>query len=415
MTSLLDDEAAERLFLQLHNLRFIASVTACGSATAASQLLFKSASTITRGIGEVEEAIGLSLFERRSGGYIANLYGRILVERIRRIQNEMDLVENEFGRMKSKGSWVSTGALHYLLYSGRKMLLLMHLADTRSFADAATLLEVTQSGASMALGRIEDSLGVRLFFRGIEGLTPTDEAAKLIQHAKRMRAELRHATSELSSVAGSPVGTTVIGTLPMARTDILPRAIGQCLTRYPDIQVQTVEAPGAVLISQLRSGEIDAVLSVPGAGFEPAGLLVEPLFRDELVVVVSPAHPLAGRRGLTLGDIAASKWILPRRNSVSRALFEHACEAQRIKAPKAAVETADLLLMRLLLSTGEMLALTSLSYVQYELGAGIISRLDVQMTPIERDVVLLRRDAMALSPAAMSLIDEIRATTAALA
>ncbi|WP_250518413.1 LysR family transcriptional regulator [Caballeronia sp. ATUFL_M1_KS5A] len=411
MTSLLDDEAAERMFLQLHNLRIIASAAACGSATAAGHLLFKSASTITRGIGEVEQAIGLTLFERGPAGFIPNLYGRILVERIRRIRDEMDLVEGEFVRAKTKGSRVSTGALSYLLHSGRKLLLLIHLADKRNFADAAGQLKVTQSGASMALGRIEDSLGVRLFFRGMQGLTPTDEASKLILHAKRMRAELRHAASELSSVAGSLVGTTIIGTLPMARTDILPRAIGRCLARYPNIQVQTVEAPGAVLISQLRSGEIDAVLSVPGPGFEPAGLLVEPLFRDELVVVASPTHPLAGRRGLTLAEIATWKCILPRRHSVSRTMFERACDDEGIKPPKAAVETADLLLMRLLLADREMLALTSLSYVQYELTAGILSRIDVRMTPIERDVALLRRDAMTLSPAATSLIDEIRATT----
>lgn len=409
------EAAADRLYLQLHNLRIVAAVAASGSATAAGQLLFKSTSTITRGVAGVEEVLGIPLFQRVAGGFVPNESGASLVSRIERVESQLNLAAAELARLKGRSGPASTAALHDLLDNGRKLLLLIHLADTRSIAAAAAAMSITQSGASIALGRIEHALGMRLFFRGTQSLAPTEEAEKLVLHAKRMYAEVRHAISELSFAAGVSAGTTIVGALPVARADILPRAIGACLAKFPDIQIRSVEAPGAVLISQLRCGELDAVLSVPDSGFEPAGLLVEPLFSDELVVVGSPAHPLAGLHGVTLDDLVAANWILPRRDSVSRRLFEQAWEQRGMSPPRAAIETADLLLMRLLLSQGDMLALTSLSYVRYELNARQLVRLDLDLPPIRRDVVLLQRDAMRLSPPAACFVDEVRRATADLA
>lgn len=403
------EPTAERLYLQLHNLRIVAAVATSGSATAAGQVLFKSTSTVTRGVAAVEEAIGTELFERVAGGLIINASGATLVSRIRRIENEVQLAA-ESARGTGRNP-VSSAALRDLLHSGRKMMLLTHLADTRNVAAAAAAMSITQSGVNMALGRIERALGMHLFFKGWQTVTPTDEVATLVLHAKRMRAELRHAVAELSSAAGSLAGTTVVGGLPMARTDVLPRAIGACLAKFPGVQIRSVEAPGEVLISQLRCGEIDVVLTVPGDSFEPAGLLVETLFGDELAVVVSPAHPLAAAHCVTLDDLIASRWILPQRRSVSRKLFDQLWEQQGTSPPRAAVETADGLMIRSLLTQGDMVALTSLSYVQNELNARQLAKLDVQMAPIRRDVLLLQRDDMKLSTPAASFVDELRRAT----
>jgi LysR family transcriptional regulator of gallate degradation len=237
----------------------------------------------------------------------------------------------------------------------------------------------------------------------------TTAAARLILRAQRVRAELRHALSDLSSLAGGSTGITVIGTLPMARADILPRAIGNCLNISPHLRIQVVEAQREPLLAQLRAGEIDAVLSVLSASFDPRDLVVEPLFADRLGVIAGRTHPLACASRAALRDIAAANWILPSDNAVSRALFDDQFVKRAIDPPRPTVQTGDLLIMRPLLARGDMLAFTSLSLVQFEIDAGLLVQIEADMDDVGREVVLLRREAAHLPASTLSLLAEIRA------
>lgn len=60
---------------------------------------------------------------------------------------------------------------------------------------------------------------------------------------------------------------------------------------------------------------------------------IEPLLRDEMTVVARADHPLAGTPDLALGGLAACRWILPWRSSVSRGLFEARFEEVGLPPP----------------------------------------------------------------------------------
>lgn len=400
-------DTADRLFAHLGALLMVSAVAERRSVTGAAEALFKSASAVTRGVAEIEQILGLPLFERGGSGFVLNGYGRVLLARLARIEAEIAAAQADIGRMNGRSGRVHAGALRHMLRSGRKLLLLIHVSDARSVSGAALTQGISQSGVSMSLGRIEETLGVRLFYRSIQGMTPTDAAARLILRARRMRAELRHALSDLASFAGEPVGTAVIGALPLARTEILPRGIGDCVARHPGVQVDAIEAPGETLISRLRAGEIDIVLTVPGRDFDAKGLVAELLFADRLIMVAAADHRLATRAGLLLAEIADEPWILPAAHSVSRDLFERQFLRLGLKPPQPAVQTADLALIRRLLAENGMLAFTSHQLVAAEIGSGTMVCLDVQADRIAREVVMLRREGAMLSPAARTLIEAI--------
>ena len=404
-----DGQGVDQLLLQRHNLRIFSTIVASGSVTTAALAINKSPSAVVRGLAELERALGLTLLERRRGGVSMTQYGDVLFARLRRIEAETDVVVAELARVPG----TSVAALRHVLYNGRKLLLMIHLADEGTVAGAAALLAVTQPGASLALGRIEESIGIALFYRNLQGVFPTDAAARIVLRAKRIRAELRHALSDLAALGGGASGTLVVGTLPMARTDILPRAIGACLDASPHVRVQIVEAQREALLAKLRSGEIDAVLAAPSASFDPRGLIVESLFLDRLIVVASRDHPLASAREVTLHQIASAKWILPWENAVSRVLFDDQFAKQGVEPPSPLIQTGDLLVMRPLLARGDMLAFTSASLVRYEIDMGALVEIDVQMDELIREVVLLRRERAQLPASALLLVDELKKVMAA--
>ena len=76
-----------------------------------------------------------------------------------------------------------------------------------SFARAADRLGLSQSAISKAVARLEDRLGVQLFFRTTRHLSLTDEGRAYYQSCVRALAELEAAESALADRKASPSGT----------------------------------------------------------------------------------------------------------------------------------------------------------------------------------------------------------------
>lgn len=398
----------DAIFLQLRQVTALATLVDSGTVTSAAKALNKSPSALVRGIAELEGILGVTLLERRRGYISPTLYGDSLLSRATRIEREIAAAQAELS--KSPGSSVS--AIKHLLQSGRKLRLLVQLSDAGSVSGAASALSISQPGASLSLARIEEAIGLSLFHRNIHGVVPTDVGARLVRHAKLIRAELRHALAEISALSGAPSGTIVIGTLPMARANILPRAIAASLEVFPELRVQVVEAQREPLLAQLRSGEIDALLSARAANFDPRGLIVESLFKDRLVVVASRDHPLAGASSVSLNEIAPRNWIMPWENAIARILFEEQFAKRGLNLPKATVQTGDLLVMRPLLARADLLAFTSSSLVRFEIDSGALVELPVDMDELTREIVLLSREGASLPASTCAFIEELRKASA---
>jgi LysR family transcriptional regulator, regulator for genes of the gallate degradation pathway len=111
-------------------------------------------------------------------------------------------------------------------------------------AAALYRMGMTQAGASVALARMEDGLGQTLFLRRNDGMVATDVTERLVAHARRIFAELRHMAADIAARPGQVRGT-VVGAL---------RPSDQC-----------------------------------------HGLITEPLFVDRLAILARADHPPARR------------------------------------------------------------------------------------------------------------------------
>lgn len=408
-----DIDPAETDGAQLHTIRIFLSVAEEESIARATRILNKAPSAVSRAVAELEKSIGMSLFDRGARGIQLNDYGQLVLARARRIQAELAEAAGDLARMKPRKSAASPSAIEHLLFSNRKLMLLIHLVETRKISAAAERLGITQSGASMSLGRIEAALGATLFHRGLQGVIPTETANRVAIRAKRVFAELRHMALDVTTVSGDYAGTVVIGTLPLGRTRVFPMAIADAISRHPGIRVTTIDSPFHQLIDGLRSGEIDASLGVPRKETDFTGLVIEPLFADRLTVLMRQGHPLAGKP-ISLAELARRQWILPWQSSPSRALFDAQFLMAGIAPPQASTESADLAVVRQLLASSDALALASARQMEVELESGALVELDTGFTGMERQVCLMLREGAMLSPVAMVLVDALRAQGAAL-
>jgi LysR family transcriptional regulator of gallate degradation len=394
---------------KLQNFRVFLSVADAKSIKGAADELFKAPSAITRSIMELERALDVPLFERKPRGMFITAYGEAVLARARRIHDELHAASSEILHSASpKGSLSSPSAVSNLLFSGRKLQLIVYLAELRNISSAAAHMKMTQSGVSMALARIESALGLFLFRRRIEGMMPTDIADLLVMHARRVFAELRHLRSDISAISGNLTGHVVIGSTPLGRTHFLPTAIATAISRQPELNISTVESLYEELVTGLRSGDIDIVFGVLRSGDANIGLVTEPLFHDRLSVLVRAGHRLTRRKHLSLSELRNEKWIVPRPNAPGRSLLDASFKAEGLKAPIPSVETGDLAIVRELLSASDLVAVTSPNQLEFEIRSGALVELPIELKGTKRDVGLIIREGAMLPPAALTLLEIIR-------
>lgn len=405
----LDGSAAleQALALQLHNIRAFLLIVQAGSIAAAARQLNRAPSAVTRALQELERAIGRTLCERSGQGIVPNPQGHLVRVRAERIADELGRAGAELARDSDRTSASSPSALSEFLFSGRKLALLVQIGDAGTLSAAAERSGIGQSGASMALSRIESMVGMALFHRGKHGLVATQAARRLIVRARRVSAELRHLAAELSDDRGSLRGLVVVGTSPLGRTHVLPMAMAASLQRHPELRISMIESGAVQLLASLRAGQLDAVVGVPRRAVENTGLAVEPLFEDRMAIIARAGHPLAGRR-LSLQDMEQVRWLLPWPHSPSRQLFDQGVRALGIMLSAPSVESADLAAIRQLLIATDLVALVSARQMRFELQSGLAVELDTPLCAITRQVALITRKQAMLSPSAVAVMAAIR-------
>jgi len=221
------------------------------------------------------------------------------------------------------------------------------VAGERSFSRAARKLRRTQPAVSQAIRRLENDAGERLIDRSSRDGTLTDAGELLLDYATRLLRLADEATSAVSDLRDVRKGRVLIGANEGGVHARLP-LISAFQKSYPDIlvDVRRVHARQMAQEVLLRSVDFGLITFTP----PERDLLSIVLGVDELVLLVPPDHPLAGRKQITMEEMGRQSVIAhndpsPARERVLR-LYEqrHAPLNIRMSLPsldgiKRAVET----------------------------------------------------------------------------
>jgi LysR family transcriptional regulator, regulator for genes of the gallate degradation pathway len=121
--------------------------------------------------------------------------------------------------------------------------------------------------------------------------------------------------------------------------------------------VRILDGPYDELLGGLRRGSIDFLI---GALRDPApigDIIQKPLFDDRLALIAGPAHPLAGRKDVSIDDLLAFPWVVPRSGTPTRHQFETLFLSKGRSPPPRVIESGSLLLMRELMEDRQHLGI----------------------------------------------------------
>ncbi|MDX3905135.1 MAG: LysR family transcriptional regulator [Pigmentiphaga sp.] len=391
--------------IPLRELRVSAAVARDGGIRPAAETLLRTASAVSRAIGQLEQRLRVPLFERHGRGMLPTPAGRLAYARFCRIEHELEQVLDEAARA-GRTIEPTTAAVEGL-FDERRLTVASLLAETGHMPTVAWRLGVSQPAVSASIARLEAALHERLFLRTPSGMVPSTQGGRWLLRFDRALAELRYLNQDIAALRGSMAGVIAVGALPLARTRILPQAIATLRAAHPELRVHARESPYEQLCADLLSGKLDFIIGALRPDGDQA-LHHELLFTDELCVMAATTHPLAQRRRVQLADLRGQSWVLSRPGTPLRESLEAFFAAHGEPPPVPAVETGDLALVRGMLVTGGMLTVLSTHQLQYEVEAGQLCMLPVSLDGLQRRIGITTRSGAQLPDSVRALLDEIR-------
>jgi DNA-binding transcriptional LysR family regulator len=186
------------------------------------------------------------------------------------------------------------------------------VARAGGFRDAARAGDMSPSGLSEAVRRLETQLGVRLLNRTTRSVAPTEAGKRLLDRLGPALAEVQSALDVVNSARETPIGTLRLNVPVSAARLVLPTILPDFLAAYPDVQVEIIAE--------------DSFVDVFASGCD-AGIRYDERLEQDMIAV--PIGPREQRFGL-----AASRAYLDRhgRPEHPRDLLSHACVRGRFSS-----------------------------------------------------------------------------------
>ena len=208
----------------------------------------------------------------------------------------------------------------------RQLAALVAIADTGTFSAAADALHTVQSNVSTHIARLERELGVTLVDRS--GGRLTEEGEAVVARARRVATELEALQADVASLRDEVSGPARMGIIGTTARWLVPAVLSAMEIAHPKVTVSVLEGNNTSLVPQLADGAIE--LAVLNAPVDDPDLILEPLYDEDLVLIVPPDHPLADRTQIAMADLDGHELLLGPKGTAFRSDVDRAATAAGI-------------------------------------------------------------------------------------
>lgn len=278
-------------------------------------------------------------------------------------------------------------------------LYVFHAVATHlSFSRAAEALEITQPAVSIQVQELEKSLGVILFHRRPRKLGITAEGEIVFAYSQQIFSLSSKMIATVQEMRELETGHLTLGASTKPGESVLPLAVGQFRRLYPGIRVELVISSTRSIIQRILHREIDlGVVGDRGEG-QSDDLEMMDYVDDEIVLVASPDHPLAGLSGVTPAQVVEHGLIVREEGSATRRIAQRLFQSLGVE-PCVGLELGSNQAVKQAAGAGGGIGVISKLGTVAEVKAGMLSILDVEGWACRRPLTLVHPKDRYLSPA----------------
>lgn len=273
-------------------------------------------------------------------------------------------------------------------------------AREKSFSRAAEILNRTQPAVSQSIRRLEMEIGEKLFDRSSKDGTLTLAGEVLLDYAKQMLNLRQTAHTAIKEMRDLQHGKVTISANEHTVFYLLP-LIEEFRREHPLVKIEIQRGVASRIPKEVLAREVE--LGVISFNPHDNSVISVPVFRDELALIVSPAHPLAKKSKVSVKDLGNEDFIAhnapsPYRQKVIETFEKY---ATRLNIP---IELPSLEAIKKLVEKNVGIALVPRLTAQSEIESGQLKALSVTEMKLDRKLNIIYRRNSVLSHAAKAFL-----------
>lgn len=197
------------------------------------------------------------------------------------------------------------------------------LAESASFSKAADSNGITQSAVSQQVRAIEEKFNVKLIDRGRRYFSLTPEGKAFLEASQDILDAYDGLGRKMQRLQNKVAGTISIATVLSIGLHELPPYLKEFRREFPQVDVKIEYKRSTQVYSSIVSGDADVgLVAYPSSR---RGLRILTFWKDKLVLICAPSHPLARKRKVRLTELSGEKFVafepdLPTRKEIDRKL-----------------------------------------------------------------------------------------------
>lgn len=281
------------------------------------------------------------------------------------------------------------------------------VAQERNFRRAAERCFVTQPALSLAIQKLEDELGVRIFERSRTEVRITPAGSRIVEQAQRVLEEAGKIKEIARQGKDQLAGSLRLGVIYTVGPYLLPELIPILHRKAPRMPLEVEENLTANLDALLRNGRIDAaIIALP---FEVPNVAVLPLYDEPFAVVVPTEHAWAKRASIKAEELANEKVLMLSSGHCFSNQVAEACPEVRQEGAQA-LQGNSLETIRNMVASGLGITVLPSSADSPRYRSPLLKIVPFKSPPPSRRIALAWRKSFAREKAIEVLADAIRAT-----
>ncbi|HBO5877161.1 TPA: LysR family transcriptional regulator [Pseudomonas aeruginosa] len=167
------------------------------------------------------------------------------------------------------------------------------VAHEASVTRAAQQLQRAQSNVTTRIRQLEEDLGVELFLRDGKRMSLTERGSEFLAYAEQLLALADEARQSMHPA--KPGGRLRLGSMESTAASRLPALLASYHKACPRVALEVSTGTSRALLDGVRARRLDCALVAAGPGWagelDGSGLRGEPLFREELLMILPAEHP----------------------------------------------------------------------------------------------------------------------------
>lgn len=279
------------------------------------------------------------------------------------------------------------------------------LIETTSFSEAAERNGISQSAVSQQVRALEDRFGVTLVERGRRNFAVTPEGEVFLKAAREILEAYRSIEEELGAMRDIVAGRLTIATVYSIGFHELPPYIEKFRQKFPDVDVQVQYRRSNQVYADVSDNHAD--LGLVAYPQEKKGVEIEPAWKDRLVIVCPPRHPLSERNSIELREINGERFIsfepdLPTRKAIDSMFSQSGIEVKEV------VEFDNIETVKRGVLIENAISIVPSESVRSEVESGTLASIPISGNFVYRPLGIVRRRTKAVTPAMREMISILK-------